>query len=260
MKKLVVSAVALVVFFGSPATLTAETAIYTDKAAWADALDALFYTEGFSDDQLTVGVSYTSSESGHINPAEECYQDVLASGSANEPMTTWTFGSDITAYGGNWTLGGPGGSGNSLLVYIDDEPTAVGVVSNSYNGGFWGFLSDTPVTSVTLIGGSGSNQQNYRLDDMVYAQFPEPVLEGDLDGDGTVGSADLDIVRANWATSVLPGDLSLGDASGDGTVTCTDLDTVRSNWESTVPASVPEPGALLLIALGLAATTMRRGR
>ena len=73
------------------------------------------------------------------------------------------------AYGGNWTLGGPGGSGNSLQVYIADSSFHVGSISNSYGGGFWGFVSDTPVTSVRLVGGSGTNQQNYTLDNMVYA-------------------------------------------------------------------------------------------
>ncbi|TWU40946.1 hypothetical protein [Novipirellula artificiosorum] len=60
-------------------------------------------------------------------------------------MTVWSFTSSITAYGGDFTLGGPGGSGNSLLVYIDDSPTVTGSISNSYNGGFWGFISDTTI-------------------------------------------------------------------------------------------------------------------
>ena len=47
-------------------------------------------------------------------------------------------------------------------------------ISNSYGGEFWGFTSDTPFTSVKLVGGSGSNQQNYSLDDMVYSPVPEP--------------------------------------------------------------------------------------
>ena len=107
------------------------------------------------------------------NPGEY-YQDVLASQSQNEPMTIWSFSPGIVAYGGDWTLGGPGGSGNSLLVYMADLSVYVGAISNSYNDEFWGFVSDTPFTSVKLVGGSGSNQQNYRLDNMVYSQVPEP--------------------------------------------------------------------------------------
>ncbi|MFZ2088920.1 MAG: hypothetical protein WAU47_10115, partial [Desulfobaccales bacterium] len=70
--------------------------------------------------------------------------------------------------------GGPGGSGNSLLVSINDFSYDVGAISNSFDGEFWGFISDTPFTSVKLIGGSGTNQQNYQLDNMVYSQVPVP--------------------------------------------------------------------------------------
>ena len=145
--------------------VSASTQVYTDKTAWEDAVGGKFLTEDFSDDQLNAGVSFVSSESGHINPAQENYQDVLASASQNEPMTTWSFTPEITAYGGNWTLGGPGGSGNSLLVYIDGD--YVGSIPSSFGGEFWGFTSDSPFTSVRLVGGSGANQQQYSLDNIV---------------------------------------------------------------------------------------------
>ena len=86
-------------------------------------------------------------------------------------------------------------------------------------------------------------------------------LEGDLDGDGYVGSSDLDIVRANWGQTVTPGDLSVGDADGSGLVGSGDLDIVRANWGQGAPASaVPEPSlAMLLIAIaGWAFTTRRK--
>ncbi|MFC1572156.1 hypothetical protein ACFL6M_01030 [Candidatus Eisenbacteria bacterium] len=148
----------------SSATIT----VYTDKMEWQNALGEECLTEDFADALLNVGVSYVSTESGHINPVQECYQDVLASQSQNDPMTTWTFEPQITAYGGEWTLGGPGGSGNSLSVYIADDSHYVGSIPNSYNGEFWGFISDTPFSSVRLVGGTGTNQQHYCLDDMVY--------------------------------------------------------------------------------------------
>ena len=78
-------------------------------------------------------------------------------------------------------------------------------------------------------------------------------LEGDLDGDGYVGSGDLDLVRANWGQNVTPGDLSAGDASGDGRVDSADLDIVRGAWGSGVPAGptssslVPEPSGWVLV-------------
>jgi hypothetical protein len=174
MRNLTMWCVTLVLFVCCATTVSAGIVIYTDKAAWENAVGGQFLTEDFSDQQLNTGVSFVSTESGQINPALGYYHDVLASTSQNEPMTTWSFVPKIRGFGGIWTLGGPGGSGNSLLVYIADVPEYVGAISNSYGGEFWGFTSDIPFTSVRLIGGSGTHQQNYRLDDMVYSQVPEP--------------------------------------------------------------------------------------
>ncbi|OHB60806.1 MAG: hypothetical protein A2Y12_19525 [Planctomycetes bacterium GWF2_42_9] len=177
MYKLVVLYGILITFICFTATSNASIlTVYTDETLWKNALCGNFMTEDFADSQLNSGVSFVSSESGHINPAGEYYQDVLMSGSQNEPMTTWFFDPQIKAFGGYWTLGGPGGSGNSLLVYLADSSLYVGSISNSYGGEFWGFISDTRLTSIKLIGGNGDNQQNYQLDNMVYSQIPEPAI------------------------------------------------------------------------------------
>lgn len=169
MRKLFFLGLTLVLFMSLSETVLGFTVtIYTDKTEWENALAGQYLTENFNDLILNTGVSFVSSESGHINVNFGYYQDVLMSASENEPMTIWTFTPPIIAYGGSWTLAGPGGSGNSLLIYIDDIDQPVGIISNNYDGDFWGFISDTPFTSVTLLGGSGSNQQSYKLDDMVY--------------------------------------------------------------------------------------------
>lgn len=86
-----------------------------------------------------------------------------------------------------------------------------------------------------------------------------PRLAGDLNLDGVVSSADLDVVRANWGTQVTPGSLEEGDGSGDGEVNSQDLDLVRSTWgQGFTAAAVPEPSAVLL--LGVLATGMVLGR
>ena len=101
------------------------------------------------------------------------------------------------------------------------------------------------------------------IDEMTLTAFEEstePGLPGDLNNDGMVGSGDLDIVRAHWGESVTPGEWSVGDPSGDGSVGSADLDIVRANWGASSPASVPEPGGVLLVVCGMVCLARRMRR
>ena len=73
----------------------------------------------------------------------------------------------------------------------------------------------------------------------------EAALPGDLNADGMVGSADLDIVRANWGQSA--SSPAEGDPSGDGVVGSADLDIIRANWGATAASAVPEPAVGVLV-------------
>jgi hypothetical protein len=85
-------------------------------------------------------------------------------------------------------------------------------------------------------------------------------ISGDLDGDGFVGIADLNIVLGNWNQTVPPGN-PLADPSGDGFVGIEDLNTVLGNWNAGTPpgagANIPEPGSLLLLGVGRAVLASR---
>ncbi|XAL98252.1 PEP-CTERM sorting domain-containing protein [Phycisphaeraceae bacterium D3-23] len=82
---------------------------------------------------------------------------------------------------------------------------------------------------------------------------------GDIDGDGFVGAADLDILLANWGSLTLPG--QSGDLNGNSRIDQGDLDIVQANFgNGTPPSVVPEPGSLLVLGLGGLALVTRRRR
>jgi len=167
MKKILVGLTALAMqLFLAASGYGVTMTIFTDKAAWSQAAGGQFATETFADNVLhDPGLTYTT-VMGSI--ALERWRDVLNVTSSHPAMTTWQFNPSVTAYGGTWTLGGPGGSGNSLVVSLPEYGLTVGRITSSYYGDFWGFVTDTPFSQVRLQGGTGSNQRMYFLDDMVY--------------------------------------------------------------------------------------------
>jgi T5SS/PEP-CTERM-associated repeat protein len=81
---------------------------------------------------------------------------------------------------------------------------------------------------------------------------PVENLAADLDGDGFVGIADLNLILGNWNANVTQGDLLSGDPSGDGFVGIDDLNQVLGNWNAGTPLAVnttPEPATFSLLAL-----------
>ncbi len=89
-------------------------------------------------------------------------------------------------------------------------------------------------------------------------------LAGDLDGDGFVGIADLNIVLGAWNQNVTTGDLLAGDASGDGFVGIEDLNLILGNWNAGAPPSdasnIPEPAAAAVMGLGAVVLLKHRFR
>ncbi len=90
--------------------------------------------------------------------------------------------------------------------------------------------------------------------------YTMPPLEGDLNGDGFVGLADLDIILNNWNLNVPPADPA-SDPTGDGFVGLADLDEVLNNWNAGTPpvSAVPEPTTTVIAGIaGLALLNRRR--
>ena len=104
----------------------------------------------------------------------------------------------------------------------------------------------------------------------------KPAFPGDINGDGTVGAADLAILSKNWGATG-PGGGALwgqGDFDGDGRVGASDMAIFSANWGKSASwvnggvigqgfggvgggggaalAAIPEPSSLLLAALAVA--------
>ena len=79
---------------------------------------------------------------------------------------------------------------------------------------------------------------------------PPPPLFGDANGDGMVTAYDLNVIGLNWQ---LPGEWEDGDFTGDGFVDAADLNALAINWQRPpqAPLSVPEPGAMTLLLIGV---------
>jgi len=97
-----------------------------------------------------------------------------------------------------------------------------------------------------------------------HLSVPPPFINGDLNGDGFVGIEDLNLVLNRWNQDVSATPVRLaGDPTGDGFVGIEDLNIVLGDWNLGTPptlanASVPEPGTLAVLALGLTACLRKR--
>lgn len=144
---------------------------------------------------------------------------------------------------------------NTLSMGASDTPTNGSYSSDArqYFGGRIAMarIYDKVLTEAEIL-------QNYESLSIVPTQGGP--IDGDLDGDGFVGIADLNIVLGDWNQS--PPTDPRADQSGDDFVGIEDLNIVLGNWNAGVPptsgASVPEPASLIVMGLGGVACVRRR--
>ncbi len=122
------------------------------------------------------------------------------------------------------------------------------------------------IDNITIFWPSGTVQQFFDVTPNQVLLAQETYLAGDLNGDGFVGIADLNIVLGNWNQSVVFSLHQVGDPSGDGFVGIDDLNEVLGNWNAGLPppvlpsSQIPEPSGLILIYTAAVMGLSRRSR
>ncbi len=113
--------------------------------------------------------------------------------------------------------------GTTVIAFNNDAP-GIGLASRI------DWTAPSPGTYYIEVSGFSSNTGTYSLN-----ITETPPIQGDLNLDGFVGIADLNIILGVWNQNVAPGDLLAGDPSGDGFVGIDDLNTVLGNWNAGTP-------------------------
>jgi len=174
-------ALAGMLFAVIPSAEAVTFTVYSNKTAWTNALSTSVMTENFSDATLNSGLSVASGFSSAGVSGGEWYDR------ANDPglLTTWSFGSSIHAFGGNWDLA-TNGAGTGLQLKILGNLISPQIPDSS-TGQFFGVIADTGFSSVIVQEGTqGGNMETYYLDDLVYSYYETPNANNPVPEPGTM--------------------------------------------------------------------------
>jgi len=167
-KSLVVAAVTAVVL---SSTANASYITFTDRSAWETAVSGSFSEETFNTTSPTgftieqVGSGHSTGISGGV------FHDRVV---LDTTYTNYHFSSLINAFGANWDLT-PGGAGQGLQLFAGSQ-LITPQIPNTYTGGFFGLVSTTAFSLVSVHAGSFSGiAETHNVDNLVFASaVPEP--------------------------------------------------------------------------------------
>ena len=173
---LTMMALAGMLFAGTPSAEAVNFTVYTNKTDWTNALSTSVVTENFSDATLNSGLSVVSGFGSAGVSGGEWYDRADAPGL----FTTWSFGTSIYAFGGNWDLATNGAGTGLQLKILGNLITPQ--IPDSSTGQFYGVIADTVFSSVIVQEGTqGGARETYFLDNLVYSFYetqnnpvPEP--------------------------------------------------------------------------------------
>jgi hypothetical protein len=172
-----------------------------------------------------------------------------------------------------------GGAGNPTDLLVATGDINIGAVGTLLDfrpvqGMAAGTYTLMQTTGGTVNGTFASVTDLGIYDDLVGVQYTattvtftldRDLIFGDLNFDGFVGIADLNIVLGNWNQNIEANLWGAGDPTGDGFVGIADLNAVLGSWNLGTPptvaealAMVPEPTTGILLLCGGAAAFLRR--
>jgi PEP-CTERM motif-containing protein len=145
---------------------------YTDRATWSTAAGNPATTETFSGGPLASGL--TTSGTGFVSNGALNAQGLPTVFPTNQ-RDGLGFNPGTLALGGDWDLsrGGPGAGLGFSFTFADATTQDVFAIANPANGGsfsgFFGFLSDKAITSITFFTGSlTGNSELFTLDNLTF--------------------------------------------------------------------------------------------
>ncbi len=189
---------------------------------------------------------------------------------ANSQKTMIVSHSQVQTY----TYANTAETADDLMQHVGITPTPV----NEPGLGTLQFYRKAELGDFSVWGATGSDAAAHSrhlqymaqwLTDMPLTGIIEPPpLTGDINADGFVGLADLNLILSNWNQSVPVGSIADGDLAGhgDGFVGVDDLNVVLGNWNAGTPpppqvlAHVPEPGTAIMLNLIGIPVALLRGR
>ena len=183
-----------VVFIGAAASLSAQTITFTSESAFATALNSGFYLENFSSltpfnntainslsfsgGTPTFSYNITAAPTGLFVNNDSGLNAVGNFNSGNNMLVTFTSGNGY-AVGAEFYLNNLAGANQNGTIFLSFSDGTTGSAPSSATGpyGFFGIISSTPITSLTVQADVNSfiNMANLYAG---AAPVPEPTTAG----------------------------------------------------------------------------------
>jgi sugar lactone lactonase YvrE len=219
-------AAAVLLVFVSGTAQGANVTVFSDNlAGWTAAAGAPVIIEDFEDATLAGGlvITFGTSLPGIISGG--LYHDRADSGAEINPKFTFT--PAIKAFGANWNLFVPTGPGTRLKLHLTfadaTEMDVATEIPNTFEGQFFGIVSDTAIVSIRFDeGGGDASVETFDMDNARFVPFDSSVITTVAENlnfpfgvaDGSIYIADRNNHKV-WKIGTGPTDLILVAGTGE---------------------------------------------